>query len=183
MKRRTFIKYAGASLALAALSKSTFAKSLEKYSLFNINGTDYDWENIRGDLEYKNIAHDVIRFSEISEGLGFSRVNVKKQGKLVDRIAIAKINPRSNKIRVFSAYNEETNQVDPKTIQDAEIVKVRNRFNPLRNISWKGVIFLIMTLIIFVPAALKSNEMLNNDIFIIIYISVCVIWRIWLAFL
>jgi len=52
--------------------------------------------------DYHNISHEPIEWKSASEGLDFSRTGIYRAGELVDIIATVKVNPETNKIRVFN---------------------------------------------------------------------------------
>lgn len=55
-------------------------------------------------LGYSNISHSPISWEEIQEGLKFARVDVYRDKELVDRIAVAKLSPQSNRVRIFTNF-------------------------------------------------------------------------------
>lgn len=52
-----------------------------------------------------NISYKPIKWEPVADGLDFSRTEVYRNKSLVDVIATLKINPKKNKIRVFSGYH------------------------------------------------------------------------------
>ena len=67
--------------------------------------------------KYDKITHSDIEWNEIGKGLSFDRMEVYSNEELVDRIAMVKIDPKYNQIKVFSSYDEKTQNYDSKTIE------------------------------------------------------------------
>lgn len=55
---------------------------------------------------YFNVSHSNPQWKTIGKGVDFTRLEVRRNNELVDVLAILKIDPRFNKIRVFSSYEE-----------------------------------------------------------------------------
>lgn len=66
--------------------------------------------------DYVNISHDAPQWKTISKGVDFSRTGVRRNKELIDVLAILRIDPRYNKIRVFSSY--EAGRTVAKTIEE-----------------------------------------------------------------
>ena len=65
---------------------------------------------------YANVSHNKLQWNSISKGIEFAKVEVRRNKELVDVLAILKVDPRSNRIRVFSSY--EQGKTIARTIED-----------------------------------------------------------------
>ncbi|MCI0606610.1 phosphodiester glycosidase family protein [bacterium] len=66
--------------------------------------------------EYLNISHSKLEWNGISKGVEFARIEVWRHKELIDVLAVVRIDPRFNRIRVLSAYEEE--KTVARTIED-----------------------------------------------------------------
>ncbi len=119
MKLNRIVAGTALGLALALFPQKIRSQSDFVIPYYTIgNSTRYDWDAVRGDISYEGVSRDSIEFSEIGKCLYFDTVNVYKKGHLVDRVAVTKINPQENRIRVFSGYDEKTRTHESLTIED-----------------------------------------------------------------
>jgi hypothetical protein len=65
---------------------------------------------------YSNVSHNKPQWSTISKGIEFTKVEVRRNKELVDVMAILRVDPRANRIRVFSSY--EQGKTIARTIED-----------------------------------------------------------------
>lgn len=87
LSRRKFLKVLGGSL----IAPKEIMGGLEKLAT----------------LGYRDISHSPINWEEIQEGLNFARVAVYRDKELVDKIAVVKLDPNRNKIKVFTKYDPQ----------------------------------------------------------------------------
>lgn len=119
MKLHRIVAGTAVGLALALAPQKIGSQSDFVIPHYNLeNSTRYDWESVRGDVSYGGVSRDSIQFSEIGKGLYFDTINVYKKGALIDRVAITKIDPKQNKIRVFSGYDEKTRTHESLTVEE-----------------------------------------------------------------
>ncbi len=106
MSRREFLRLLGTGALVVGLIDSPLISPLEKVVSSAFAQTipkDYD--------------HQVPNWREISKGLYFARVDIYNKGKKVDTVAVSKINPEFNQIRVFNSYEGPENY-ELLTIED-----------------------------------------------------------------
>jgi hypothetical protein len=65
---------------------------------------------------YANVSHSKPQWKMISKGVEFSKIEVRRNKELVDVLAVLRIDPRSNRIRVFSSYEQD--KTIARTIED-----------------------------------------------------------------
>ena len=56
--------------------------------------------------EYVNISYDKPQWIRISRGMDFTKLQIRRNKELIDILAILKIDPKDNQIRVFSSFEE-----------------------------------------------------------------------------
>lgn len=66
--------------------------------------------------EYINISHAKPEWTTISKGVEFTKIEVRRNKELIDALATLRIDPRLNRIRVFSSYEE--GKTVARTIED-----------------------------------------------------------------
>ena len=66
--------------------------------------------------QYVNMSHDSPQWKAISKGVEFARINVRRNKELIDVLATLRIDPKYNRIRVFSSYEE--GKTVARTIED-----------------------------------------------------------------
>lgn len=57
--------------------------------------------------EYVNISHSKVQWKGVSKGVDFARIEVRRNQEVIDVLAAIRIDPRWNRIRVLSSYEEE----------------------------------------------------------------------------
>jgi hypothetical protein len=65
---------------------------------------------------YVNISHDTPQWKNIGKGADFARIGVRRNKEMIDVLATLRIDPRYNRIRVFSSYEE--GKTVARTIED-----------------------------------------------------------------
>lgn len=103
LTRRNFVKLAGMSLLDLSISNCRNIPNINIDEQKNITAKNF---LIPPSPDYHNIFHKPIEWESLEKGLDFSRTEIYRDDKLVDILAIVKINPNINKIRVFSEYNK-----------------------------------------------------------------------------
>ncbi len=66
--------------------------------------------------EYVNISHSKPDWKGISKGMEFTRIDVWRKKELIDVLAVIRIDPRVNRIRVLNSYEED--KTIARTIED-----------------------------------------------------------------
>jgi hypothetical protein len=66
--------------------------------------------------EYVNISHSKLEWNGVSKGVDFARIEVRRNQEVIDVLAAIRIDPRLNRIRVLSSYEED--KTIARTIED-----------------------------------------------------------------
>lgn len=61
-------------------------------------------------LEYENIKASPPAWEEIQKGIYFTRMEISRGSEVVDRVAIVKVSPQDNKLRVFTDFESKSPQ-------------------------------------------------------------------------
>ena len=70
--------------------------------------------------EYKDVMHTKPEWKEINKGIEFTTVDVYRGKDLVDRLAVLKVDPKYNGLKVYSAFDPKTQTLDPKRYYNIE---------------------------------------------------------------
>jgi len=66
--------------------------------------------------EYRDVSHSSIEWTLVNTGLEFAKIDVHRREEKVDKISVLKIDPKYNKLQVFTAYD----QLDAPESQDIQ---------------------------------------------------------------